>query len=103
MREQTALERFSIAWMANLAQRRGTRRTPLYPPFARGEKDQTPPTFPPLRRGGRGGESRGACNASEKRSNHAPIPVGKGGIDERIRRGIDPCPRLEPGQLLSAA
>ena len=35
---------------ANLAQRRGTRRTPLYPPFARGEKDQTPPTFPPLRR-----------------------------------------------------
>src|SRR5208282_1094749 len=68
MREQTALERFSIAWMANLAQRRGTRRTPLYPPFARGEKDQTPPTFPPLRRGGRGGESCDACNASENRS-----------------------------------
>ena len=48
------LERFSIAWMPNLAQRRGTRRTPLCPPLRRGEKDQTPPTFPPLRRGDRG-------------------------------------------------
>ena len=45
---------------------RGTRRTPLNPPFARGEKDETPPIFPPceggihsppLRRGGRGGET----------------------------------------------
>ncbi len=40
--------------MPNLAQRRDTRRTPLCPPFARGEKARTPPTFPPLRRGGRG-------------------------------------------------
>ena len=28
---------------------------------------------------------------------------GEGGIDERSRRGIDPCSRLEPGQLLPAA
>ena len=62
------LERFSIAWMPNLVQRKGTRRTPLCPPLARGEKDQTPPTFPPCEGGGRGGESRGACNASENRS-----------------------------------
>jgi len=34
------------------------------PPSQGGKKDQTPPTFPPLRRGGTGGESRGACNAS---------------------------------------
>ena len=42
---------------------------PCVPPSQGGKKDQTPPTFPPLRRGGRGGESRGACNASENRSN----------------------------------
>src|SRR5271157_4344246 len=41
---------------------------PCVPPSQGGKKDQTPPTFPPLRRGGRGGESRGACNASENRS-----------------------------------
>ncbi len=40
---------------AEPVQRRGTRRTPLCPPFARGEKSQPPPTFPALRREGRGG------------------------------------------------
>src|SRR5271157_4292198 len=46
------LERFSIAWMPNLAQRRGTRRTPLCPPFARGEKRPDAADFPPLAKGG---------------------------------------------------
>ena len=45
-----------------------TQRHSKNPPVSslrKGEKDQTPPTFPPLRRGGRGGESRGASNAPE--------------------------------------
>src|SRR5208282_6478963 len=98
MREQTALERFSIAWMANLAQRRGTRRTPLYPPFARGEKDQTPPTFPPLRRGGRGGESCGACNASENRSRSWFHGIVLSSSDRKARHGCL-CPRERHGCL----
>ena len=35
------IDRFSIAWMTSLVQCEGTRRTPLYPPFARGEKDES--------------------------------------------------------------
>jgi len=39
------------------------------PPFARGDKRRDAADFsPPLRRGGKGGESRGVCNASEDRS-----------------------------------
>jgi len=71
MRGEWRLERFSIAWMTNLAQHRGTRNTPLCPPFARGEKRPDAAVFPPLAKGGGrgGGESRGASNASENRSN----------------------------------
>src|SRR5208337_1221426 len=36
----------------HLAQRRGTRRTPLCPPFARGEKGPDAADFPPLAKGG---------------------------------------------------
>src|SRR5208337_5556012 len=67
----------------HLAQRRGTRRTPLCPPFARGEKRPDAADFPPLAKGGwGGGESRGACNASENRSNRLSI-------EEMVRL----CPR----------
>ena len=46
------LERFSIAWMTSLVQCGGTRRTPLFPPFARGEKRRDVADFPPLAKGG---------------------------------------------------
>src|SRR5208337_324125 len=57
------LERFSIAWMPNLAQRGGTRRTPLCPPFARGEKRPDAADFPPLAKGG-GRGVRAAAHAT---------------------------------------
>ena len=50
--QEGELERFSIAWMPNLAQRRGTRRTPLCPPFARGEKKTRCRRLSPLAKGG---------------------------------------------------
>jgi hypothetical protein len=47
---------------------------PPYPPFARGGKRPDATDFPPLAKGGgRGGESRGACNASENRSKIAQV------------------------------
>jgi len=42
--------------------------SPPTPPLQGGESRWRLVFFPPLRRGGRGGESRGACNASENRS-----------------------------------
>src|SRR5208337_5673869 len=63
------------------------------PPSQGGKKDQTPPSFPPLRRGGRGGESRGASNASENRSRqprHRPLvamPWQKPSL--KVKRDVD--------------
>ena len=78
------LERFSIAWMTNLAQRRGNRKiiesqygelknlytleAPPYPPFARGGKRPDAADFPPLAKEG------------EKRPDAADFPpLAKGG------------------------
>src|SRR5208337_5066029 len=47
----------------HLAQRRGTRRTPLCPPFARGEKRPDAADFPPLAKGG-GRGVRAAAHAT---------------------------------------
>jgi len=95
------LERFSIAWMPNLAQRSGTRRTPLCPPLRKGGKRPDSADFPPLAKGGRGGESRGACTPSENRSK---LGMARGLASSHTINGselLDIEPALEQGSKVS--
>src|SRR5271157_1648119 len=67
------------------------------PPSQGGKKDQTPPTFPPLRRGG--GESCGACNASENRSRFWFHGIVLSSADRKARHGCL-CPGARPHGFL---
>src|SRR5271157_1391624 len=99
-----SLARFSIAWMTSQVQRRGTRRTPLTPPFARGEKDDTPTISPPLAKGGKGGWCARACAMRKKNAPRAGWYRSKGGHQARHRAtyaGVRPFRRYHLAFLVS--
>src|SRR5271166_6618433 len=70
--------------MPNLVQRRGTRRTPLCPPFARGEKRPDAADLPPLAKGRAPFpppcEGEGTIFPPLRRGGHRFPPPGEGGV-----------------------